>query len=470
MSQKALKQAVEKSMLISTNPARAYEILGEVEIFNEGRVQRQVAKARKAQAAWWRLGLEKRIQHLKQLNGLFQEKRDELVTATSLEMGMPKKLSESIVDGGIYDLNWNCDHATVYLKNEVLFEDDNEVNEVVYEPHGVMACIVAWNFPFGNFVTSVSQALLAGNTVVMKYSEEVPLFSRYFESIIKESELPDGIVNFVYGNGHVGSLLADQEIDFLSFTGSSQTGQKIYQKAAEKLIPVTLELGGSSPGIIFKDCELTDQLIETLFWARFLNSAQFCDGMKRLIVHKSHFEECVEKLARYAETKKIGDPMDLETELGPLVAERQVVKLEAQIKQALDKGAKLHCGGKRPAGLQGAYYEPTILSNISKDMRVWREEVFGPALPVVSFDSYEEAISLANDTHYGLSGRVFTPNKALARQALLDIKAGSVNTQNAHGYRPQNPFGGYKHSGIGRQGGKFGFHQACQTKVLAWAK
>lgn len=466
----AVAQSNANDVLISANPARNYEVLGEVPVSSVADIKAKAEKARAAQAAWQALGIEGRVEHIRSLIEVLKSNRDEFVRRTSQEMGMPIALSQNIVDGAISEIEWNCDHAVQYLAEEVLFDGQNETNTLVYEPYGVMACIVAWNFPLGNFAASASQALLAGNTVVMKYSEEVPLFEQYLESVIEQSGLPDGVVNFVYGGGDVGALLAGQHVDLLSFTGSSQTGRKIYQKAAEKLIPVVLELGGSSPGVVFADCDLNDKLIEKIFWKRFLNSAQFCDGLKRLIVHNSLVAECAEKLAAYAETVKIGDPLDVETKLGPLVAERQVKKLEEQIKDAVDKGAKALCGGKRPDGLKGAYYEPTILSDITRDMRVWKEEVFGPALPVVGFDTYDEAIELANDTDYGLSGFVYTNDRELALRAMRDIKAGVLDDGIGSFYKPENPFGGYKQSGIGRQGGKAGFHQFCQKKVIAQAK
>ncbi|MEM9468546.1 MAG: aldehyde dehydrogenase family protein [Pseudomonadota bacterium] len=460
----------DQNILISTNPSRNYEILGEVEVSSESEIQSKVDKARKAQKSWSEVGLDKRIKVMRSLHDHLAKHKDEFVTRQSKEMGMPNGLSTSILDGFLSDMLWHCDHASDCLANEILYEDQNEINEIVYEPYGVVACIAAWNFPFGNLICSLSQALLAGNTAVMKYSEEVPLFSKYLEEVVASSDLPKGVLNFVYGDGQVGRLLADQDIDFLTFTGSSAVGQKLYQKAAEKFIPISLELGGSSPGIVFEDCTIDDALIETLFWKRFLNSAQFCDGMKRLIVHNNLIDEVVKKLSDYAKTKVIGDPLDEKTELGPLVAERQVVKLEEQVKDAIDKGAILHCGGQRPEGLKGAYYQPTIFTNITKDMRVWKEEVFGPALPIIGFDTYEEAIELANDTSYGLSGSVFTNDKNLARRAQLDIKAGNLDHNKAHFFRPQNPFGGYKASGIGRQSGKAGFEEVTQIKVVATEK
>ncbi len=463
-------QLTTNDSIVSTNPARAYEILGEVESSTEIEIKNIVKNARLAQSEWFALGLEKRIQYMRALGDHLAKHKDEFIKRTCQEMGMPLGLSTGIVEGGLSDLMWNCDNASKYLSNKIVFEDDKQVNEVIYEPYGVMACIVAWNFPFGNLIASASQALLAGNTVVMKYSEEVPLFSKYLEQVIVSSDLPKNVMNFVYGNGTVGEILSNQNIDFISFTGSSATGEKIYKTAASKFIPAALELGGSSPGIVFEDCPITDDLIQSLFWERFLNTAQFCNGMKRLFVHHSKFDEVVEKLSAYAKTKIIGDPLDENTELGPLVAERQVLKLEGQVKDALDKGAKLHCGGKRPNGLDGAFYEPTILTNITKDMKVWTEEVFGPALPILPFDTYDEAIAMANDTEYGLSAIIFTTDKNITKKALSDINAGTVNQWPSNTYKPQNPFGGYKKSGIGRQMGEDGFRDVTQSKATSWIK
>lgn len=456
--------------LISTNPANNDNILGTVIITTQQEIETKYNEARQAQTGWYSLGLYKRIEILRGLNELFKQNRDEFVIRQSQEMGMPFGLSEGIVDSAISDLEWNCNHAEQYLSPEINYEDDHQINEIRYEPRGVIGCIVAWNFPLANFIVSTSQALLAGNTIIMKYSEEVPLFCQYLEPVIIQSDLPKNVVNFIFGDGNVGSMMIDQDIDFLSFTGSSATGHALYKKAAERFIPVALELGGSSPGIIFENCVIDDQLIETIFWKRFLNSAQFCDGLKRLFVHDKHFDTVVEKLAAYANTVKLGDPLNPKTQMGPLVAERQVVKLEGQLQDAINKGAICHSGGKRPEGLNGAFFEPTIMTNITKDMRVWTEEVFGPALPVMSFTSYEEAIELANDTEYGLSGSVYTQDNALLQRALNDIQAGSVDSNSAHYFQPQNPFGGYKKSGIGRQQGKFGFHEVCNIKVVSYER
>ncbi|MBI1327395.1 MAG: aldehyde dehydrogenase family protein [Alphaproteobacteria bacterium] len=469
MSQAALKQDTQ-DRIISTSPGNGYAVLGEVDVSSPAEIKEKVALARKAQQSWEDMGLEKRMACLRELIPLFEKNKGEFVKRTSEEMGMPHGLSTNLVDGAIEQLTWNLENATKYLATETLHEDDAEITEMTYEPRGVMACIVAWNFPLPNFVWSASQGLLAGNTIVMKYSEEVPLFCKFLETIIAQTSIPKGVVNFIYGSGKTGDALLDEKLDFVSFTGSSQTGGHIYKRAAESFTPVALELGGSSPGIVFEDCEITDELVEAIFWQRFLNSGQFCDGLKRLIVHKSHHDELVKKLVDFAKARKVGNPLNTETELGPLVAERQVLKMEEQIKDAIKKGAKIVCGGQKPTGLSGAYYEPTIITNVTRDMRVWSEEVFGPALAVVTFETYEEAIELGNDTPYGLSGFIYTNSKETEKKALRDIQAGSLTTLGAHYYRPQNPFGGYKASGIGRQGGKIGFHETCQIKVTSRKK
>lgn len=455
----------------STNPAQNFQSIGFVYITEKKELSRIVTNARIAQTSWREMGISGRITQLQKLLDIFKLHRDEFIQKTAIEMGMPVGLAENIVDGGLEKMTWDLTHAPEILKPTILFDDGTEINEQVFEPFGVMACIVAWNFPFGNFAASAFPALIAGNTVVMKYSEEVPIFSKYLENVIHQSNLiPDGVMNFIYGYGETGADLCTEPVDLISFTGSSLTGQKIYAAAAKKLIPVCLELGGSSPGIVFEDCDITDELIESIFWKRFLNSGQFCDGLKRLIVHHTLFDKCVDKLSRFAATIKIGNPLDPNTQLGPLVAERQVLKLESQIQDSVKMGAKIVCGGKRPDKLQGAYFEPTILTQITPNMRVWSEEVFGPALPVVSFYDYDEAISLANDTSYGLSAVTYTHNQALMARAQNDLQAGSIDDGFAHYYRPQNPFGGYKNSGIGRQGGVLGFHGICQVKIKAYRK
>ncbi|MDD3183163.1 MAG: aldehyde dehydrogenase family protein [Alphaproteobacteria bacterium] len=454
--------------IVSTNPATK-ETLGQVSVTTSKQLSEIIASAKKAQKAWQETGLSKRVSRLRAVVELFVQYKKELSEITCLEMGRPLASCKGLHDYTVEQFKWNLDHAAEYLASETTYEEGSIINEVVYEPWGVVACIMAWNFPILNFVYSVVQPLIAGNSVVVKYSEEIPLFSQKLEEICKEADLPEGVLSFVYGDGAIGEALTDEDVDLIIFTGSSQTGNKLRIKAAQKGIPAILEMGGSSPGVVFSDVDLTD-FIKSIYALRFDNSGQFCDNLKRLIVHEDLFDACIEKLALLAQAAKIGLPMDPMTEMGPLVAERQVANIESQVQDALEKGAKLVCGGKRPKNLDGAFYEPTLLTNVTKDMRVWKEEVFGPVLPIVSFKTYEEAMQLANDTLYGLTAYIFTNDKKISTRATVDIRAGCISVNGLDYFKPQNPFGGYKQSGAGRENGKWGFHDVCQVKMVAREK
>ena len=291
------------------------------------------------------------------------------------------------------------------------------------------------------------------------------------EKIVAESGLPKDVISFVYGDGKVGAALAESDINLISFTGSYNVGQKLYATAAQKFIPIINELGGSSPGIVFADmADKLDDIVPAIFSGRFSNSGQFCSNIKRLIVHQSIFDACVQKLVAYAQTQKVGSPLAADTNMGPLVAMRQVEQIKEQLRDALGKGATCHFGGKQPIGLNGAFFEPTILTNISKDMRVWAEEVFGPILPIVPFNTYEEAIELANDTDYGLNAAIFTADRALAQKTIADLPVGTAAVHGTSSQKPCNPSGGYKHSGMGRVKGIRGFHDVVQVKTVARLK
>jgi acyl-CoA reductase-like NAD-dependent aldehyde dehydrogenase len=250
------------------------------------------------------------------------------------------------------------------------------------------------------------------------------------------------------------------------FTGSTNTGQKLYKIAAEKFIPILLELGGSAPGIVFDDADI-DNAVEAIYWQRYANCGQACDGLKRLIVHETVFDKVVGKLKERLEESVVGDPTNKKTDFGPLAAKRQLNLLESQVKDAVGQGAEVIVGGNRPKKLKGFYYEPTILTNVKTKMKVWQEEVFGPVLPIVSFKSEEQAVSYANDTQYGLGSYVYTKDKKKAERVASRLEAGMVSVNGTNYVLPVNPFGGYKKSGLGREHGKWGLRELCQIKVIA---
>lgn len=454
--------------LVSTNPGKGFEIIGEVETSTDEEIKQKVEKAKQAQKQWNEIGLEERLDYLKKVSEEILKRKEDLAKLATEEMGMPITQTRFDIEDGLRYFNWYLDNAGKYLSPEVVYADDNIINKVFYEPIGVAAVISPWNYPLSNFVWGCGQNLIVGNTVVFKHSEECPLLGKLLEEIMT-SILPEGVFSEVYGDGTVGDLLVHQDINLISFTGSSRTGKQLYKIAAEKFIKIVLEMGGSAPGIIFEDANI-EGVLETIYSSRFSNCGQMCDALKRLIVHESKYDETVEKLKTYISSKKVGDPLDESTDIGPLVAKRQLELLEEQVKDAVDKGAEIVIGGERPENLDGAYYEPTILTKITKDMRVWQEEIFGPVLPVMPFKTEEEAIQLANDTKYGLGAYVYTQSKDRALKVASQINTGMVSINNTSYIHPCSPFGGNKESGLGREHGKFGFAELTNVKVISMEK
>ena len=452
--------------LISTNPSRNYEIIGEVEVTSKEHIVAMVSNAHKAQEDWAKVKLSQRTEILKDVLNRFNNDREKLAQISSQEMGMVITEARGDMSNGMNYFSWYLENAAKYLSPEITYHTDNEINEVHYMPFGVVASVISWNFPFSIFVWQVIQNLIVGNAVIFKHSEETPLFGKEIERIFQESDIPEGIFTEVFGGKETGEFLMRQDVDMLMFTGSSAVGKKLYKIGAENFKPVLMELGGSAPGIVFEDADL-DSTIDSLYIKRFLNCGQCCDGLKRLIVHETRVDETIEKLIEIITSKKIGLSEDEDSEIGPLASKTQVDTIEKQVNDAIDKGAKVILGGKRPEHLKGAFFEPTLLVNITKDMAVWHEEVFGPVLPIVTFKTYEEAIALANDTKYGLGGYVFTENRDILKRTIKDVKTGML-AHNSTGYvKPCNPFGGTKASGIGRENGRFGFHDVCQVKIIS---
>jgi acyl-CoA reductase-like NAD-dependent aldehyde dehydrogenase len=455
--------------LASINPANN-EVLGEIQVSTENEIQQALQRAHKAKEQWKEVGVTKRIELLTKVYEVLLSQKDKIARLDSQEMGFPitQCLEFNLGDAFNY-FKWNLDNAEKYLSPKVTYEDNASIHTVYHEPRGVVAVIQPWNFPFCQWSWSVVANLLAGNVVIYKPSEEVPLSSKYLEQAIYECNLPDGILQFVYGGEEIGEYLVNQEIDMIVFTGSVKTGKKLYQQAARKFIPALLELGGSAPGIVFEDTDI-DAAVETIFWQRFANCGQTCDGLKRLIVQEKIVNEIVNKLKVKLDGAAIGEPSKDETIFGPLAAEKQIALLEDQVKDALTKGATVVTGGDRPTNLIGNYYKPTLLTNINDNMRVWTEEVFGPVLPIRVFNTEEEAINLANNTNYGLGAYLYTRDKVRAKRVAGKLESGMVSINGSNYVLPMNPFGGYKQSGMGREHGKYGFTDVTQIKVVAEEK
>lgn len=455
--------------LISTNPADNYAKIGEVDVSTDKEIADKVAQANKAKVAWKELGVKGRVTLLEPIRDEFKKRTEEIAHLISIETG--KAISESMSEVTRYtdELTWFLENGPNALKDVPTLDDEKSFHRMVYEPYGVAASIAPWNFPFGMAVWGIFPNLVSGNVVVFKTSEESPLVGKLIEKIILNHKLPSGVFSEVYGAGDVGKKLTESDINLIWFTGSTRTGKVLYKTAADKLIKAVLEMGGSSPCVVFDDVDIA-KAAPLIFAGRFRHCGQVCTALKRLIVHEKVAEELTAALKEIVEKQKVGNPLDPKTDLGSLVAKRQQILLNDQLQDAIEKGAKIVAQTTLPEGLKGAFFPPMLLSNITPDMRVWKEEVFGPIFPIVTFTTEEEAIRLANDTVYGLGARVMSKDLKRARRVASKIDAGSIAINYEARFLACDPFGGYKNSGIGRERGIHGLQELCQVKVIQESK
>jgi aldehyde dehydrogenase (NAD+) len=343
-------------------------------------------------------------------------------------------------------------------------------SQVWKEPIGVCGLITAWNFPLMLFSWKVGPALAAGNTIVIKPSETTPTSSIRLAEILQEV-LPPGVLNIVNGDGPVvgEAMTLHPDIDKISFTGSTRIGRVIQANCATTLKRCTLELGGKGPGIVLPDADL-DMVAQGALWAVYMNAGQACESGTRLLVHESVYDEVLEKLAAKSADVVVGNPADPATGVGPMSTEAHFRKVMGYIDTALVQGARVVCGGEQAhvPGCEGGFYvEPTVLADVTNEMQVAREEIFGPVLSVIRFSSEEEAIALANDTDYGLSAGIWTSDLVRAQQIARELRAGSVWVNDWHMMRTDAPFGGYKQSGYGRELGRYSIDAYLETKAVS---
>jgi len=457
------------SILISTNPANKYEEVGSAEITTKEQISVSVASAQAVFETWKELGCDGRRPYFKKFIEVFKPRINEIAELQSKEMGKPIEESKGEAESLVGWLENQLQIASEMLAPQITDSFDDYEVLVYREPFGVVASIAPWNYPTFQMALAVFPQLIAGNTVVFKHSEECVLTSKLIASLFAEAGFPEGVFTTIYGSGEVGQMLLAEDVQLIHFTGSTRVGQEIYKIAAAKFIPAVLEMGGSSPGILFADADI-DKACLSVFSERNANSGQVCSALKRLFVHVSIYDEVVNKLKQIAEQQVIGDPLKVGITMGPLAAERQVMELERQVQDARTKGATIVCGGIRPEGLEGAFYESTVLTNVTNEMAVMKEEVFGPVLPVIPFETEEEVIKMANDTEYGLSAFVYTSDLDKASRVALKLESGQVSINGKLFFSDNSPFGGYKKSGIGRGDGKIGYHYITQTKVVAKPK
>jgi aldehyde dehydrogenase (NAD+) len=440
------------------------EVMGRVPAGTAEDVDKAVRAARKAFESWSSTSVEERAKYLTRITEGLQARMDEIATLVSQEVGMPKSLS-LLVQAGLPLMDFQ---NTASLVSEVQFEEQVGNSLIVREPVGVVGAITPWNYPLHQVAAKVAPALAAGCTVVLKPSEVAPLNAFVLAEIIDDVGLPAGVFNLVTGTGDVvgEAMSAHPDIDMISFTGSTRAGKRISEVAAATVKRVTLELGGKSPNVILDDADLEQAVADGVAKA-FLNSGQTCSALTRMIVPRSKLAE-VEAIAKAtAEAFTPGDPFGESTRLGPLVSEAQRERVRGYIKKGQDEGARLVTGGaEAPDGLeQGYFVRPTVFSDVTTDMTIAQEEIFGPVLSILPYDDEEEAVRIANDTIYGLAGGVWSGDAERAKAVARRIRTGQVEV-NGGSFNPMAPFGGYKQSGRGRELGKFGIEEYLETKSL----
>jgi len=455
--------AASRVSLPITNPATLAP-LGEVADCGAEDVARAVAAARAAQHAWWKMPGVEKAGLLRETGRRVRALEHELSTTMTLETGKPLCESIDCIECVAACFDYYAEVARSSYGLSLPPVAPHQINFTVKEPFGVVAAIVPFNFPLLLMAWKVAPAIAAGNTVVCKPPHQNPL------STLKLAEafdvLPPGVVNVITGAGDTGTALVnDPGVDLIAFTGSTAVGRQIASAAGAQLKKVNLELGSIDPLIVFKDADL-EVAVPGVAWARLLNAGQVCTSSKRNYVERPISREFTDRLHAYVAGLRLGDPMKPDTDIGPLVSRAAADRVENQVARAVKDGAALRLGGCRfqPGGLPGHFFQPTILDNVPHGSLATREEIFGPVLSITTAADADEAIRFANDSEYGLGATVYTNDLRLAMQAMESIKAGTFWINDPLTDNDAGPFGGMRHSGIGRELGAEGLDAFREPK------
>lgn len=450
-----------------SNPATGV-LLGRIPDSDASAVDAAVAAARRAQPAWEKLPAIERANLLRKISAKIREHRLELADIIVKEQGKVRGLAQVEVDFTADYIDYMAEWAR-RIEGEVLTSDRaNETMLLLRKPVGVVAGILPWNFPFFLIARKMAPALVTGNTIVIKPSEETPINAYLFAELLAETDLPAGVFNLVGGRGRVsGEALASHPgIDLITFTGSVATGSHIMQLAGKNLTKVNLELGGKAPAIVLADADL-DLAAKAIFDSRVINTGQVCNCAERVYVERSVHDALVAKLKAHFEGTRYGDPsVDADLHMGPLVNKAGLDKVAQAVETARSQGATVVLGGKIADKGQGFHYEPTLITGATKEMDIMKRETFGPVLPIQAVDSLDEAIALANDSDYGLTSSIYTTNLNAAMQASRELKFGETYINRENFEAMQGFHAGRRKSGIGGADGKHGLYEFTVTHAV----
>jgi len=463
-------QAASRNV-ISSNPATG-EVLREFDCATEAEVRAAVARARVAQLAWNDLGVQRRVAILREFLRLLHGRKSEVAALITREAGKPQVealLTEVLV---VLDATRFCaDNAFDFLRGQPVPHGNlamkTKVGRILREPHGVIGIVSPWNYPFSIPATETLAALVTGNAVALKPSELTSLTALELAFLLHQAGVPKDVFQVVVGDGPTGAALLNSAIDKLVFTGSVATGKRIAQAAAARLLPVVLELGGKDPMLVLDDADV-EVASSGAVWGAFVNAGQACLSVERCYVHRSLYEKFVAACVDKTKQLRVGNGIDPQTDVGPLIHERQLRNVESQVEEARAFGARVLTGGSRLTQLGPNFYAPTVLADVNHEMQVMREETFGPVLPIMPFDTDDEAVQLANDSDFGLAASIWTRDRARGESLARRIQAGTVMLNDAIACFgiSEAPHGGVKASGVGRTHGRFGLEEMVRVKYL----
>ena len=440
------------------------QVMGSIPDGTSSDVDKAVAAAKAAFDTWSTTPVEERQKYLVRLNEALQARSADIASTIAGEVGMPITWS-TMIQAGLPAGNMQT-FAT--LLDSFPFEEEIGNSLVVKEPVGVVGAITPWNYPLHQIICKVGGALAAGCTIVLKPSEVAPLNAFILAEIVHDVGLPSGVFNLVTGTGPVvgEAIAAHDDVDMVSFTGSTRAGKRVAEVASQTVKRVSLELGGKSANIVLDDADFATVIPKGLF-ACYLNSGQTCTAHTRMLVPNSRYDEAVEIAAAAASQTQVGDPTEEGMHLGPLISQAQWDRVQGYIQTGLDEGAVVAAGGLgKPEGQETGYFvKPTVLANVTNDMTVAQEEIFGPVLSIIGYDDDDDAVRIANDSLYGLSGGVWSGDQERALAVARRMRTGAVDV-NGGSFNIAAPFGGYKQSGYGRENGVYGIDEFLQTKSL----
>ncbi len=453
---------LSEDLLDVINPATE-EPIGQVALGNADDVDRAVAAAVAAFDAYSQTTREERVELLQRIIDVYKSRMPQVASTISEEMGAPAALA----NGAQAPAGLGHFISTLNVLKNFEFEEDIGSSRIIREPAGVCGLITPWNWPINQIACKVAPALAAGCTMVLKPSEVAPFNAILFAEVLDEAGVPAGVFNLVNGDGPtVGAAISSHpDIDMMSFTGSTRAGIEVARNAAPTVKRVAQELGGKSANIILDDADFGAAIARDVF-GMCVNSGQSCNAPTRMLVPNGRMDEAAEIAKSAAANVKVGAPDAPGTTIGPVVSAVQFEKIQALIEKGIEEGAKLQCGGPgRPDGLNAGYYvRPTVFSHVTNDMTIAREEIFGPVLSLIGYENDDDAVAIANDTSYGLSGYI-SGTSDRARDIARRIRTGNVHLNGAP-VDTKAPFGGYKQSGNGREWGRYGFEEFLEVKAI----